>query len=192
MIECESINELFAARIYDFDSDVVSFHEQALRIHYLEHGEERTHVPDFVVRRLARTDIDEIKDKLDEASEVDAVRSALLTPLLAQLGIRYRLRIVDKSRFRNRISFYRLILRLGRVEPTQLEREGARQLLKARSCLYWADVERGALGARSCSVAARLILEGAVFVVNVDEPSHDEIQLLPQSRGMQPPDPWGM
>ena len=44
MVQCESLNELLAARIYDCDPSVVSFHEQAIAIQYVIDGEVRIHV----------------------------------------------------------------------------------------------------------------------------------------------------
>lgn len=162
MIESESDNELVAARIYDLDPDVVSFHEQAIAIHYWMNGDERLHVPDFVVRRTTCIDIDEIKDKRDLEDPDVFARTNHLTPLLARLGLRYRVRFIDKDRYQPTLSFCRSVLKFGRSDIGLTEREAARRLFAAQSDLTWGDITGGCLGARSRNIAARLLLEGEI------------------------------
>lgn len=170
MIQCESGNELVAARIYDLDSNVVSFHEQALAIRYRMADEEREHVPDFVVRASDGVYVDEIKDHRDRGNPEIIARTSFLTPLLARLGLKYRVRFVEKSRYQNTLGFCRSVLRFGRSDISQVEREAARRLFNSSPSLTWGDMKSGRIGERSRHIAARLILEGEICVEEHDRP----------------------
>ncbi len=190
MIECESLNELAAARIYDCDPRVVSFHEQAVVIHYLMDGEKRTHVPDFVVRRNSRIDIDEIKDGPGADDPEVQARTDLLTPLVAHLGLNYRVRAVDQERLAPIQKFCRSVLKFGRSEPTILERESARRLFARRKSITWGQITNGCLGKRSRFVAARLLLEGNVLAEDCQGPLHDHTVLFSNVEAKDLVDLW--
>ncbi len=185
MIECESGNELVASRIYDLDTDVLSFHEQAVAIHYWMDGDERVHIPDFVVRRPKYIDIDEIKDTRDAENSDVLERARYLTPLLARLGLRYRVRFIDKDRFRRTLGFCRSVLKYGRSEIGATEREAARRLFASNSDLTWGDVADGCLGERSRYIAARLLLEGEIGTDDCRRPlqPHTRLCVTKEAKG---------
>lgn len=191
MIECESFNELVAARIYDLDPNVVSYHEQAIAIRYRMADEEREHIPDFVVRRPDCVDIDEIKDKRDEDDPEIIERSSFLTPLLASLGLRYRVRFIEKERHKQTLAFCRSVLKFGRSNLTQIEREAARRLFELVSDITWGDIQKGCLGERGTYIASRLLLEGEIFVADCNAALQEHTLLLRPTEARGRRDLWG-
>ncbi len=190
MIEAESLNEMVATRLYDLDPEVISFHEQALAIRYVINNEVRSHVPDFVVRRSDEIGLDEIKDAADEQDPNIAERTEILTPLLARLGLTYRVRFVDKEIYKPEIRLIRALLKLGRSEVTEIERERANRLFRSRPDVTWGDIVSGSLGARGQRVIARLILEGSIQAGNERGPLSATSPLLVRRSSESYPDLW--
>lgn len=190
MIQAESLNEVVAVRLYDLDPTVISFHEQALAIHYVLNGEVCSHVPDYVVKRSDMTGIDEIKDEADKKNPDLAQRTKILTPLLARLGLTYRVRFVNKDLYKSEVILARALLKIGRTEITEIERERASRLFRSRPDVTWGDIVSGALGERGQRVVARLILEGSIHAGDKRGPLSASSPLLVRTSSDSHPDLW--
>ncbi len=190
MIHAESQNEVVATRLYDLDPAVSSFHEQALVIRYRFEDELRSHIPDFVVRRGEAVEIDEIKDEIDQQDQELKQRTDILTPLLAQLGLKYRVRFVNKRAQETNVQLMRRLLWLGHSEISTIEREQADRLFLKRSEISWGEINGGALGERGLQIAARLVLEGSIHLGNGSGPLSADSSLSVSRNQKSYPDLW--
>lgn len=190
MIQAESLNEVVATRLYDLDPTVTSFHEQALVIRYRFTDELRSHVPDFVVRRGEAVEIDEVKDQADRNDPELAQRTEALTPLLARLGLRYRVRFINKDSHRSSVQLMRRLLWLGHTEVSTIERERADRFFSSRPEISWGDIVSGAIGERGPQIAARLILEGSINLGSGSGPLSADSSLAISKKREPYPDLW--
>jgi len=78
-VYCESTNELYYAYLLDSDhGDVISFQEQPGKIKYLINGKTHTYTPDFLVKRVHKTQIVEVKP----ASKVSTKENKILFEII--------------------------------------------------------------------------------------------------------------
>ncbi len=190
MVECDSANEKTAARLYDLDPTVISFHEQALIIRFVMGGEVHWHIPDFVIRRRETIEIDEIKDETDSDDSEIRERTATLKPYLARLGIQYRVRFVRKSLHEPTIRFGRQLLQFGRFEVNEVDRERVRRYFSAHNEINWRQINDGLLGEHGKYIIARLVLEGSVCQKGAFGPLTGSTKFVQKVGWSSPPDLW--
>lgn len=160
MVQWDSGNEKTVFRTLDGDATVIAFYEQPFCVRYLDNGILRRHYPDVLVEFIDGVDVWEIKDARDQLDADIVRRTAILKPLFAQLGIRYRLVFVDKQTTKGTEAYCTSVVRFGRPSIDQVERERARRFFECRQRITWQDAETGCLGDKSKNIVARLLLEG--------------------------------
>ena len=162
MMHWESPHELNAFRLLDCNPAVLGFAEQPLVVRYLLDGVEHKHYPDIQVTTRQAKELWEVKTKEDAAAPEVMRRSALMSAALPTFGFVYRVVLADDLGLRPRLKNALQMLRLGRAEVADLERERLRVAFVRLPGLTWGAVRRGALGAKGEHLVCRLILEGAI------------------------------
>lgn len=162
MIHWESPHELNAFRLLDANSAVLEFSEQPLIIKYLLDGGEHEHYPDIRVTTRQGKELWEVKTDEDAETPEVVRRTALMSAALPTLGYVYRVVHADDLQREPRLKTVLRVLRLGRTDIPEIERERLRVTFERMPTLTWGDVKRGALGAKGRHFVCRLILEGVI------------------------------
>lgn len=167
MVYWESKHERDAFKLLDASPLVLSYMEQPLQIRYLMDGIEYVHYPDMLVHYSAYKELWEVKPNEDSLDDELIVRTRLLTELLPAFGFRYRLIYGSDLMRIPRLSNVNTLLRFGRPEVTEVQRELVRNVLTSVSSIPWGTASQGELGPNGCAILARLFLEG-YLTFNVD------------------------
>jgi hypothetical protein len=164
MLQWESPNELNAFRLLDCDPEVVCFTEQPCEIKYVQDGIARKHFPDILVVRNGRRELLEVKSETEAIRPAIASRTALLIGCLPMWGYDYGLLLGSDLARQPRMKNADRLLRFGRGNVTECEREFIRLALKRRGALLWSDACVGAYGARGREILCHLTLDGTLAV----------------------------
>jgi hypothetical protein len=177
MIHWESPHELNAFRILDANPAVLNFAEQPLTVNYAIDGIKHKHYPDVQVTTRSGRELWEVKTSADAAALDVVRRTKLLSSVLPTFGFVYRVVLADDLAAQPRLNNVLKVLRLGRTEIPDIERERLRLTLGQLSVLKWRDVRCGALGAQGLYFVCRLILEGAIEI-DLAAPILDSSQII--------------
>jgi hypothetical protein len=169
MMQWESKHECNAMRLLDACPAVIDFKEQPCEISYVMDGVKHRHYPDLLVTGNGWKELWEVKVQRNAQEPEVAKRTRLLTRFLSEHGYAYRMMLAEDLSAVTRLDNAKLLLRIGRIKVTPLEREQIRQIFMTHQFLTW-----GALGAnhrnpKLLRQIARLILEG-VLTFNFDLP----------------------
>ena len=162
MVQWESHNELNAYRLLDATPDVSAYHEQPLSIHFTLDGEKHIHYPDVLVEWRELRELWEIKPESEALSPKYVKRTKFLEGALPKLGFTYRMVLAEDLGRQPRLSNVLMLLKHGRVQIGDLERERVRELLAVAPEISWEVAARGDLGQNGRSTLSRLALEGAI------------------------------
>jgi hypothetical protein len=169
MLQWESVNELNAYRLLDADPAAIAYHEQPLTIRYSLNNEVHTHYPDTLVQWGSSRELWEIKPSAQALRPEYLERTKLLEVALPLLGFAYRMVFAEELAKEPRLSNVLSILKYGRAQVPEMQREQIRQFMITPQGITWGDVVGGALGKQGLSHVCRLVLEGQVHL-NLDEP----------------------
>jgi hypothetical protein len=114
-IYCESAIELDYAYLLDIDGDVSTFQEQPGKIPYILHGQLLSYTPDFLVLRLGRWQIVEVKPrgKIDEEDNQLLFRA--IEPICRNAGCEFIVAPDDEIQKEPRLYNVKLFWKYGRV-----------------------------------------------------------------------------
>ncbi len=165
MMHWESPHELNAFRLLDADPDVLKFAEQPLVVIYVLDGMKREHYPDVLIYWSNRTKaLWEIKPE-DKALDPEMVRrTALMARGLPAFGFSYQMVTAPELTTGLGLANALVLLRLGRGDIPNIERERIRRFMDSVGHITWKAVQGGVLGPRGPAYVCRLILEGALHV----------------------------
>lgn len=168
MLQWESPHELNAFRLLDADPTVIAFREQPVTVTYLQDGEERRHYPDIEVVYRAHKQLWEVKPER-YAEDPDVIRrTRLMEEALPQHGYCYRVIVAETLSAGCQLGNAIALLRYGRADASQLERERARRTFEKRN-IFWGEINTGLLGQKGKALVCRLVLEG-VLSIDMDKP----------------------
>ena len=162
MIQWESSHELNAFRLLDANPAVRTFREQPCEIRYMLNGEERLHFPDALVELEGIKEIWEVKTKKD-AGDTDVVeRTLLLEHALPNHGYQYKVVIAEDLQRQPRLANALQVLRFGRAQMSDTDREHLRLIFARTSSFTWGAVLDDAFGRLGRNHVCRLLLEGVL------------------------------
>lgn len=160
----ESSLERDAFMLLDVSTEVVSFDEQPVTLHY-GIGKKLRHYPDVLVSYPNRQVFVEIKTDREAQTEEIITRTAYLIPALAHHGYGYRIWTESEIRDRSfRLSNLRFLLRFGRTEVELTRFEWLRQLFRKHASLPWKEIVGQPTDGGKLSALCRLILEGRLRI----------------------------
>lgn len=162
-VQCESILEVEAAVLLDVAPHVSSFAEQAARIHYVLHGQTRSHVPDFAVMLGRRKAFLEIKFEKDLDAEVRE-RTRHLERGLPRLGWEYHVLTEATLRRGSLLSNANSILRRARHATSDVDSLFTLENLRQRRGATLRDYGWSEYGSSQALSVASLITRGLAAV----------------------------
>ena len=166
MIHCESMHELNACFLLDFDKSVTHFTEQPCRVDYINPlGKKLKHYPDFLVFRENGTqEFWEVKADLALESRDVIVRESVLRNLLPNFGYEYFLVCGRSMTSGARLKNARYLARNGRVALEITDFNSSVEFFLPSNILTW-DEFAPFINVGKCNrVLSRLILEGYVQI----------------------------
>lgn len=162
-VHCESLLEGDAALLLDITPSVGTFSEQPLRLHYLQGGQWRSHIPDFVALVDGTTYFFEVKFERD-LSELVLSRTAHLKALLRPLGIRYSLLTERNVRQQNVVQNAHRLLRRARHDVPEAVSLQVLSLLREMGRLPLAAFDWSVAASSRAVAIAQIIMAGAARV----------------------------
>lgn len=169
MIHWESHNELNAYRLLDATPDVSAYHEQPLTIHFILNGEKHTHYPDVLVEWQDSRELWEIKPESEALLPKYVERTKFLVDTLPKRGFIYRMVLAEDLGRQPRLSNVLTLLKHGRGQIGDLDRERVRKLLAVVPEISWEVATSGVLGQNGRATLSRLVLEGVIYF-DLDQP----------------------
>jgi hypothetical protein len=164
MTHWESNNELNAFHLLDCNSNIRSFSEQPCKIVYVIDGIRRVHYPDILVSTRRGKELWEIKLSTEAAQPEIRLRTQFMCRALPHWGYTYRLVYGEDLAQQPRLDNAIRLVRLGRRDATECEREFVRLSLKRQSALTWSEACAGTYGPRGREVLCHLVLDGTLSI----------------------------
>jgi len=169
MVQWESSHELNAYRLLDTNPAVRTYREQPCEIRYVLNGEERRHFPDALVEFEGTREIWEVKTKQDASDPEVVDRTTLLEHALPNHGYQYKVVIAEDLQRQPRLANALLVLRFGRAQMPDADRERLRRIFMRTSSFTWGAVLDEASGRLGRNHICRLLLEG-VLTFDIEKP----------------------
>lgn len=160
-LQWKSTGELHAMRLLDCDPLVTGFRSRPCEIQFVLDGAAQCHWPDLSVEVDGAL---ELWDVIPTSKALKlAPRTALLFTTLPKLGFLYRAVPAPELAKLPRITNAQTLLRFGRPERSNCEREAIRRGLAQSGLITWKDAANGVYGINGRETICRMVLEGSIM-----------------------------
>jgi hypothetical protein len=121
--------------LLECDSDVITYREQPLRIHYFLDGKRRIYTPDFLVERMSKRQIVEVKPETETIKPEFLALVRSVTPICHKAGYTFTVATDRMIRAQPRLNNIKLF---WRYSHTQLEPQHfvyCHEMMKGKECV---------------------------------------------------------
>jgi hypothetical protein len=183
MMHWESVNELNAFRLLDYDPSVTSYSEQPCRIVYVMDGVARIHYPDILVTTPQGKQLWEVKPRSNAVEPEVLARAAFLSRVLPHWGYKYRTVLAEDLSRQPRLSNANLLLSLGKRVVSDCEWEDVRRTMAEQGTLLWSEACAGNYGPKGREILCSLVLRG-VLTIDMNVPISPGTEFVGRKGGL--------
>jgi hypothetical protein len=125
----ESQLELDYIYLLEFDPDVLYYKEQPLPIPYELNGKSRRYTPDFLVERLNRKQLVEVKPEEHKTKEKNVLLFKAVTPIIRQKGYEFLIATETMIRVQPQLEHIKLLTKYSRTPVNSYHQVYCHELL---------------------------------------------------------------
>ncbi len=167
--------------LLEFDSDVLTYREQPLRIQYETSGKPHHYTPDFLVQRKDKQQLIEVKPE-DEANDPDnQSRFRAISLRCDEEGYQFVLATSDKIRMQPRLNNIKLLWRYSRAPIYPQHVIYCRELLAENDCVRLLDAFKFFESKGTTRATVYALLWRGVLSVDLMKPLCADMLLYPSN-----------